>query len=485
MLFELVSNAWDTDGAKVVEVTLEMDKERRGYAKLVVGDDDPNGFSDLSQSWTMFAESARKREAAKRGRFNLGEKLVLARCATAEIVSMKGGVRFDEDGRHDTRSRTAIGTIFRASLRMNVHEIALALADFKRAIPPAGVVTRLNGVDLVPPSQISVFDAVLPTVIADAEGNLRRSERKAVVRLYRLRDGEKPTLYELGIPVVELTGGETYGVDVAQKVPLNSDRDNVTPGFLKALRVAILNNAHSEVVRDQSDASAQWVREAAGDERCSDESISDVLHLRFGDNRVAYDPSDTQAVGNATAAGATVVHGGSLSAGEWANARRAEAILPAGKVYPSHMSAETTDDYRNIPRDEWTVDMRKVEVLSKKLADALLGEHHPGAGIAVYFIESKTVTSAASWRRVMVGPCAANLTFNVTKLGIRWFMVDGGTDEATLRDQQVELLLHEFAHHRGGGNHLADEYHAELCRLGVKLARYVDTNRWPRVEVQT
>lgn len=482
VLFELVSNAWDT-GAKVVEVTLAPDPDRRGYAKLVVGDDDPGGFADLSHAWTLFAESTRKGEAEKRGRFNLGEKLVLARCETAEIVSTTGGVRFDADGRHATRSKTATGSVFRASLKMTREEVAAACADFERVVPPTMVTTRINGEDLVPPSQLATFDAVLPTVIADAEGNLRRSERRAVVRLYTPRKGEVPTLYELGIPVVELTGNEQYSVDVSQKVPLNSDRDNVTPAFLRALRVVILNNARGEVVRDQDDASAQWVREAAGDERCSDESIADVLHHRFGDNRVAYDPSDPEAVGNATAAGATVVHGGSMSVGEWANARRAEAILPAGRVYPSHMSATSTSDYRVLPQGEWTANMQKVAELSNRLAVALLGHDWHGATIAVRFIESKVITYAASWERVGRGPCAANLTFNVSKLGRSWFKLDEDSVDATLRDDQLELLLHEFAHHCGGSNHLADEYHAELCQLGVRLARYVAVNRWPSVEV--
>lgn len=483
VLFELVSNAWDT-GAKVVEVTLESDPERRGYAKLMVGDDDPKGFADLSHSWTLFAESRRKGEAEKRGRFNLGEKLVLARCETAEIVTTTGGVCFDKDGRHSTRSKTATGSVFRASLRMTKDEIGRACHDFARCVAPVGVTTRFNGEELAKPSQIAVFDAVLPTVIADAEGNLRKSERRATVRLYRkMRNGikETPTLFEMGIPVVELDDGEDFHVDCFQKVPLNSDRDNVTPAFLRALRVAILNSAGGEVVRDQDDASAQWVREAAGDERCSDAAIADVLRLRFGDNRVAYDPSDTEAVGKATAAGATIVHGGSMSAGEWENARRAEAILPAGKLYPSHMSATSTDDYRVIPEGELTRDMLLVRRLSKRIADCLFdgGRDWTSAGLSVRFIESPVVTFAASWQRVMAGPCAASLTFNVSALGRDWFRLADGLAEMRLRDAQLELLLHEFGHHRGGSNHLTDEYHAELCRLGVRLANYVAVNRWP------
>jgi hypothetical protein len=84
----------------------------------------------------------------------------------------------------------------------------------------------------------------------------------------------------------------------------------------------------------------------------------------------------------------------------------------------------------------------------------------------------------------MAGPCLAALTFNVSKLGTSWFRLEPALGDVQLRDAQLELLLHEFAHQRGGSNHLSDEYHAELCRLGVKLARYVQVNRWPSVEVE-
>ena len=65
-----------------------------------VEDDDPEGFRDLAQSWTLFAESERKGDPTKRGRFCLGEKLVLALCSSASISSTTGTVTFDGKGRH-------------------------------------------------------------------------------------------------------------------------------------------------------------------------------------------------------------------------------------------------------------------------------------------------------------------------------------------------------------------------------------------------
>jgi hypothetical protein len=466
VLYELVSNAWDTQ-AKVIEVTIEP-VPNKPLALVIVGDDDPEGFADLSHAFTLFAESRRKGMPEKRGRFNLGEKLVLARCAWAEIVTTTGGVRFDDEGRRPLRRTTLTGSVFRAEMRMTREELTSAIADFRKVIPPEHRVTRLNGEEIARPDPISSFVATLPTVRADEEGNLRRSERMTSVTLYQLRPGEFPTLYEMGIPVVELDGAETFHIDVAQKVPLNSDRDNVTPSFLRALRVAILNNARGDVVATPEAATTPWVREAAGDSDCSRESIADVLRLRFGEKRVAYDPSDVEAVGNAISAGATVVYGGALSAGEWENARRANAILPAGKVYPSHMSAETSDDYRVIAEDEWTEPMLVYAERSMQIVHALLD-----VSLRVRFIDGPNLSTLASWLRG-IGPVTGPfLTVNIAHVPESWMTQKG----AEFR-RGMELLVHEMAHHRGGGNHLAEEYHRELCRLAVLLADHVKVRGW-------
>jgi DNA topoisomerase VI subunit B len=94
-VFELIQNAWDEDGVTTVKVSLES--IGHGRARLRVEDDAPAGFSDLSHAFTLFAESKKKANPEKRGRFNLGEKLVLAICSEAKIVTTSGLVL--DDGR--------------------------------------------------------------------------------------------------------------------------------------------------------------------------------------------------------------------------------------------------------------------------------------------------------------------------------------------------------------------------------------------------
>jgi len=66
---------------------------------------------------------------------------------------------------------------------------------------------------------VAFFNEVLPTVVADEEGVLRKTSRKTLVRVYEPAEGEAAMLYEMGIPVVET--GDRFHVDVQQKVPLN------------------------------------------------------------------------------------------------------------------------------------------------------------------------------------------------------------------------------------------------------------------------
>ena len=53
VLFELIQNGWDEPGVTKVSVTL--DYLGRNKARLVVEDDAPDGFKELSHAFTLFA----------------------------------------------------------------------------------------------------------------------------------------------------------------------------------------------------------------------------------------------------------------------------------------------------------------------------------------------------------------------------------------------------------------------------------------------
>lgn len=252
------------------------------------------------------------------------------------------------------------------------------------------------------------------------------------------------SIYELGIPVVETDF--PWSLDIGQKVPLNRDRDNVDAAFLQALRVMTFNAMATMMTPDQF--TQDWAREAAGDERADAGAVATSLAARFGDKRVAFDPSDPEANRLAVAAGYTVVHGGSLSKGEWQNARATTA--PAGKVTPSPKPFGPDGS----PLQLFSGDaepMQPVMAMARKIAMNLFGR-----SIAIVLADDP------GWGfRATFGP-SFELTLNVAKLsGLFW--QQAGLAEA------LDLLIHEFAHHDGAA-HFEERYWRNLSDIGARVA---------------
>lgn len=445
VLFELVQNAWDTNAKNVkVELTNPVD----GESDLRVEDDDPDGFQFLHHAWTLFAESVKKGDPEKRGRFNLGEKLVLAACTTARLITTKGGVSWDLEGRHESLGHTDHGSVFTASIKLAKADYDYAIQQIKSALPPRGVKTTVNGEPIHWRKPVRTFRIQLPTEIADEEGNLRSTRRVTDVEVHGVPPGEIASIYEMGIPVVET--GDKWHVNIMQKVPLNSDRDNVTPGFLQKVRTAVLNEMFGEITVE--DSTSQWVRAATADKDVLPAAVEKVMTERFGERRVVVDPSDPEGTKIAMSKGYQVVFPGALSKGEWQNVRNSGAILPAGQVTPSPKPYSPEGRPEKVkPESEWTDDMRRRVNFCKNLFSGLIGK---------LLNVSIVVEPMEPWLANFGGQ---QLCLNYGKLGKRWFALPN-------RDVEVlDLLLHEFVHHTAK-DHLSHEMHEHATRLGAKLA---------------
>jgi hypothetical protein len=449
-LFELIQNAWDEPGVSRVDVSLEY----RGWNKavLIVEDDAPEGFRDLSHAFRLFAESAKKTNPEQRGRFNLGEKLVLALCDEVTIRTTRGGLRFDSKGRHSLRSSQSAGSRIECLIRMTGDECQNMESQVQKLISPEGITTSFNGQRLDPRPPVEKFGATLRTDIADENGYLRRADRETTVRLYGVLPGEKAMIYEMGIPVVET--GDRWHCDVGQKVPLTLDRENVPPAFLGQLRVAVFNQMHSRL--NHEDMNTEWAEMAAASPNCAPEAMESYMGRRFGEKRVSYDPSDAEANKLAVSQGFTVVHGSMMSSGAWKNAKSANAISPAGQVTPSAKVWTGQDDPASavfnewIPESKWTAGMSEVAAFAKLMAGKVLNR-----SIAVKFCSTPHHLGAASY-----GP-GGELVFNKLRLSSGWF--EQGINEDVLR-----LLVHEFGHEYSL-DHLSSEYHEALCRIGARM----------------
>ena len=446
---ELVQNALDEPGVTQIAVQLAM-VPGQSLADLTVEDDAPAGFADISHAYTLFATSNKRTDPTKRGQFNLGEKLVLAVCDQASISTTKGTVVFDADqGRSEKEERRERGSVFSGRIKMTEQEYG-QVSDYLRSLLLSdGIAVTFNGDKLLPRQPIQTFQASLETQIADDKGIMRPTTRKTVVSLYEPLPGEMPSLYELGLPIVETN--DKWHVSVGQKIPLNRDRNNVKPAYLKTVRTLVLNAMYDRLTEE--DANADWVRQASSSADCSPEAIQKVLNLRFGDKFAAFDPNDKEAGKTFVAQGGQLVYGPMLSPQEWANAKKAGAIQSAGKLCPSpkpYTQDPEAKDVTVIAFDKWTEGMKKVADYA-----VFLGHELMDVAVKVSFVNTTNAFAAC------YGP--GDLHFNLFRLGHAWF-------EHGITEEVDRLLIHEFGH-QYSGDHLSEEYHEALCLLGARLKK--------------
>jgi hypothetical protein len=441
LLYELLQNCYDTKATAVHVVTERVGRQW----ELSVVDDDPDGFKNLTHAYTLFAPSEKKAHSNKRGRYNVGEKLVLGFCDEAEVISTTGHVRFQDNGlRSMGRGRRERGTEFRALLRLKNAEVQEMLSGADLLLPP--IPTYVNGRPLPTRTPSTTFETTLPTELADAEGSLRRTARKTTVRVYDLQPGETGRIYEMGIPVVET--GDPWTVEVMQKVPLNIDRDNVTPAYLRELRVAVVNATFGTLTPDHAASTA--VRDALHDARIEADAVKTIVIKSFGDKCAIFDPHDREANHTAVAHGHTVIAPNALRAEQWAQVRRAKAALPSGHLFPSPKPYSTDPNApvaEVVPESEWTDGMRNVADYCVDVARHLLRK-------TIHVRFERAFNGVANYGD-------HRLCFNLGQMGKAFF--DHGPSQSV-----DELLLHELAHEYEA-NHLSAEFHDAICRLGAKL----------------
>lgn len=447
VLRELIQNAWDEPGVTFCRVTISSIPSR-ALAFICVEDDAPEGFHDLTHAFTLFARTRKRADPERRGRFNLGEKQVLALCQEARISTTTGTVVFKADGKRRLEgAKREAGSRIDITVSMTHKEIEEMVAYAKTFIPPDGIVTTVNGERLEPRIPIkTILDVQLGTEYEDDGGAWRRTRRKTSIRVMPLIGGEqKPMLYEMGLPVVELEGGEKFHVDIQQRVPLNSDRDNVPPSFMNEVRAHVLN-AMADMLSAE-EAAARWTREASGSKLVSKEAFESVMDKRFGENRVAYCPSDSESNRTAASKGYSVLTGGSLSAEEWVNAKRFEAIPSAGTVFATARPKFGGNKDTRVPEDEWPQSLRSAVSMMRSLGLLVLG----------FELQIEVVRDHSNRFQAWYSK-GGYLTLNVT------YLRDTSSTEAMLN-----LMLHEIGHERCG-DHKLDVYHDALTEFGAKLA---------------
>ena len=461
LLTEMVSNAWDED---ITEVDVSLTRpDENGFSWLRVTDNSTTGWADLSHSHTMFAESVKKGKSEKRGRFNAGEKDVLALAIEAKLTTVKGQVLFNEDGTRTEGTETReIGSEFAGRFHLTLEEYEHIVQQAKLLIPPKGIVTLFNGDEIPYRKPIGSFTETLPIPLADKEGVMRNTERKTKVNLYEKVPGEVAMIYEMGIPIVEL-GDDKWHVNVMQKVPLSRDRDNVNPAYLRKIRVGVLNAKFEELGKD--DSTATWVKEAMGSPKSTDDAVKHVFKERFGDKAVTRDVSDVGSTKEAVSKGFDVVEGGSMSKEEWERLKAIKEddgssfIKTTAQVAPTNFKSDLEpSDF--IPPKEWTPPMQAYAHTVEKLAPKLIDRP-----VVVKFINDEDCNIQGCFHKVdrKFGR-KVNRKFGVMTVNLAYH-------DCSSPEKNYFLMLHEFAHNTLYSNdHLAQVFYDTVTELGAKLA---------------
>lgn len=449
---ELYQNVRDELTATKCE--FELKPYSKGVAILKCADDG-KGFADLTHAWMMFAPSAKKGNPELAGRFNVGEKHVLSLCDRATIFTTSGTVVFDDEGREEyPRRKRQTGTIFDALIECTKEQIGQFHDYLKMLIVRPGLTVTFNGekVGLMnnrgtePRKPKHVFTAKLMTEKGE---DLRLTQRKTEVQVFEVLPGETPMLYELGIPVVEIEC--QYHVNIGQKVPLNVDRDNVRPSYLRDVYAYVFNEMHEEV--EPEDTVTPWVTEATSSGKVHEKAFGDFMTKRFGENPVTSTPGMPEADHDAQAHNRTVIRPADMTPGQREAAKEFDLL---------HSSAETFghqrgDIYATVK--DLTNGMILVKNYAMWLAEQLLNRK-----IKVSFVRRHPVAGHVTLATYGLG----NLDFNVDGLAKDFF--DHGASVAV-----DKLLIHEFGHEYES-DHLSRGFEDACCMLGAKLKKLALTN---------
>ena len=453
ILRELIQNAWDED---ITVCNIDI-KYRNGTVKLTVEDDSPEGFRDITHAYTLFADTYKRDDFKKRGRFNTGEKYALSLCDKAIIKTTKGTIIFDENGRSELSSATEGGSVVTMWFKSTKEEYDEIMQSVDALLIPKGIKFIVNDKKYKYKEPLRTFHALLLSEIKDPNtGIIGKTRRKGEVHVIEKDDDELPYVYEMGIPVQEIDG--SYHLDVQQKIPLDQARETVLPSFLKELYAATLENIHDSV--DEGTSGETWITEGLKSKKISKETIQDIITKRYGEKVVVADNFSPNSIDDAKADGYTVLRGTEMPKEVWNNIKKHDLISSSSKQFPQYDSPTGgNNDYT--PNDK----EKLVAEYAKRIAKRCLG-----IDIKVEFFNDRNPKASGA----RFG--GNTLYFNKGKLGKRFF-------EVTVSEQTTDLIVHEIGHL--DGNHTEKAYHQLLTKLAGKLTmlaleepEFFDVRNW-------
>jgi hypothetical protein len=432
ILRELVQNAWD-EPISICKVKLKQASEG-GYTYISVEDDSPIGFRDLTHAYTLFGDTYKRRDASKRGRYNLGDKLVFSVCKEAIVETTKGTIVFDENGRRELNIKKKSGSKITVKLTTTKKEFKEMYADALLYIPPKSVKYYVNGTKKLHQTPYKTFETSLITEIEKDEV-MSRTKRKTEVNLYD-SDRETHYIYEMGIPICEIDC--KFDIDVQQKIPLTLDRETVLPSFLKDVYAEVLNQTYDKIEEEES--SQLWVRQGMSDDRISKKATETIIKKRYGNDVVVANRFDANSIDEAISRGYRVISGSELSKDEWSTVKKFDLLQSTSDLFGSNFKnakqvKDTSDDQKRFAK------------LAKRIARRLLN-----LNINVNFVkDNNLVAGQFGYNTLMV---------NLAKFNNRFF-------KPTISSEQIDFIVHELGHH--AGHHTEKSYHELITKMAGQL----------------
>jgi len=423
VLMELISNALD-ENITYCDVIFEH-VEQQTY-RIRVEDDSTEGFRNLDESYTLYADSYKAGILNKRGRFNVGEKIAIVLCDDAKIESTTGTRIFSNNHVKRSPKKRDKGTVFEGTMRCTRAQYEDACTQVVKIVPPEGIRLTFNGHQINRPRQVAVVSATLPTIGVNEDGDLYKTTAKTEIVIYEPSDGTSGAIYELGVPVVNVD--HPFIMDVRQKVPLSVDRNNVTPSYYRKLCGAVLDATANLLNEEQVRSKGITEGIAAA---LSDEAIKAVMAKKHGQGAYVPDPGNREANGELFARGQQPVNPGTYDRETWDRIRGAKALPSASDLIPR----------RSVPpvayEGEVSRGMQQVAALATLICTEVLHK-----SLSVRFSGNANVTCSAQ-----CGPAgaeAADLTFHVKILGEGWF-----SEKPVMSRENLDLIFHELGHHKG------------------------------------
>lgn len=462
LMRELIQNALDEE---ITQCNIYMEYER-GKVTISVEDDSPVGFKDISDSYTLFRTTNKRKKAGVRGRFNLGEKQVFAICDTAEIHTTTGGVLFDKAGRHIKHKKRDRGSIITVTLRMKREEFEDCFNYCSDVLVPKGILINVTYKDGTTEIQKTIkyiephkfFEGKLQTELLDETGEypkIKRISKDTIVNIHKTKG--PAFIYELGLPVCEIDC--EFSIDVQQKIPMSTDRDKIEQKYLKELYGMVLNNTIDEI--DQENSSEMWIREATGSSSIQNEVVNQIIEKRWGDKVAIANPFDANANDEAISKGYKLINSWEIGGDE------RDRIKALGTVFStSNLFGRGTEPPKYVNPSKV---QEKIGEWTKKVAKEMLN-----LSLEVSYMNNPNASVAADYSNN--GTYKGELRFNVGILGKSyWELKDG-----IVSQKMLDLILHELGHSKG--HHTEHSYHECITMLGAKLTlKALENKEWFKV----